>query len=539
MIRIFHLVLLLSFFVVQANAQHSAQQNLWAQADSLLQLKDAQTEARQQALSSQAAQVRYSLNHTDSFSAYRQSLRLAHDYAFFIQDSAFAWGITALKLANALHRNDFSAEARTHLAHVLLLKGLFKEAADSLDAVNPQLLDTTNQIDYYSIAYRCYFDLASSRPDYFKAYYLQRGQNYCSQLYKVASPRSYSYLVGKALEHLATHQQAQAQAYYRTLLDSVTLSQHQQAVVYHGLGFLEKPQNPQQATLFYLQATLADLQSLTKETAASTSLAESLFGAGQVEQAYKFILNARNDAQFYGSHQRQLEIGRILPRIEAERFAQLRQRNHINQLISILSSIALAVILAAALHSYWQIRRLRKARHALEQANRKLHQLNTRLAETSHIKEEYIGYYLGFATEFVGRLDSFKRSVLQRLVARQFERIQHELSQFDPQAERERIFANFDRIFLSIFPEFIHSFNQLLQAEYHYKTDTPNTLNTDLRIYALMRLGISQTERIAQILGLSVNTIYAYKTRIKKRALSPTDGFETQILSLPSGHSKS
>ncbi|MNE71853.1 hypothetical protein D3C80_1677560 [compost metagenome] len=152
--------------------------------------------------------------------------------------------------------------------------------------------------------------------------------------------------------------------------------------------------------------------------------------------------------------------------------------------------------------------------------------------EAEKIKEEYIGYSFHINSKYIDKIERFKKNIDQNLTTRKFDEIKLHLNRIDPKKEREELYHGFDKVFLRLFPHFITNFNSLFKEEDQIKLSGIELLNTELRIFALIRLGITDNEKIAQILDFSVNTIYSYKTRIKNRSLVPNEDFEDRIMAI-------
>jgi hypothetical protein len=166
------------------------------------------------------------------------------------------------------------------------------------------------------------------------------------------------------------------------------------------------------------------------------------------------------------------------------------------------------------------------------ETNHTLEKSNIELNEANKIKEEYIGYYFNLISEYINKLDKFKRSVDNKLTTKRFDDIRILVNNINLTKEREELFINFDKAFLKIFPNFVNGYNELFSEENRVKLLPNQLLNTDLRIFALVRLGISDTEKIAHILEYSVNTIYNYKARIKSKSNIHNDEFEHAIMAI-------
>jgi hypothetical protein len=180
-----------------------------------------------------------------------------------------------------------------------------------------------------------------------------------------------------------------------------------------------------------------------------------------------------------------------------------------------------------------QVIKLKKAKNIITEANRQQQLINRKLMEANKIKEEYIGYFFSGNSEFYTRIEKFKKSVEQKIYDRKLEEIRFLVNNLNLKKERDELLKNFDAIFLKLFPNFIDEFNALFREEDHIRLKEGELLNTDLRIFALIRLGIHDNEKIARILEYSVNTINTYKTKIKNKSLLANEDFEQKIMHFP------
>ena len=168
----------------------------------------------------------------------------------------------------------------------------------------------------------------------------------------------------------------------------------------------------------------------------------------------------------------------------------------------------------------------------IEEKNVLLEKINNKLEEDTHIKEEYIGYFFNVISGYILKLEKLKRSVERKISIKKYEDVLLSVNEINIKKERETLFYTFDHVFLKIFPNFIGTFNSMFKKEDQIWPKDHEVLNTDLRIFALMRLGINDNETIANILEYSVNTIYVYKMRIKAKALVPGDQFDHKIMEI-------
>jgi len=262
------------------------------------------------------------------------------------------------------------------------------------------------------------------------------------------------------------------------------------------------------------------------------NLAELLHKQGDVQNAYIYIKQAMEDAIYYGARQRKIQVSNILPVIDSDRINDVeRQRRVLIFYASLLTILALMVV-AFAVIIYKQLQKLKIADKVIMETNHNLQDTVTQLNEANKIKEEYIGYYFNLISEYINKLDKFKRSVDNKLTTKRFEDIRILVNNINLTKEREELFNNFDQAFLKIFPNFVNDFNAFFDEEHKIKLLPHQILNSDLRIFALIRLGITDTEKIAHIMEYSVNTIYNYKARIKGRSKISNDEFENAVMGI-------
>ena len=159
-----------------------------------------------------------------------------------------------------------------------------------------------------------------------------------------------------------------------------------------------------------------------------------------------------------------------------------------------------------------------------------MRQTNLKLNESNRVKDEYVGRFIHLCSFYIDRLDEMRKRVHKMVKARDMDA----LYKFTDGNELRNnnlteLYQMFDTTFLHLFPNFVTDFNALLRPECRITLPNTETLNTDIRIFALIRLGIEDSNRIAEFLHYSVNTIYNYRAKVKNGALGDRDTFETQV----------
>jgi hypothetical protein len=287
-----------------------------------------------------------------------------------------------------------------------------------------------------------------------------------------------------------------------------------------------------QATTNLAKAAIGELRSATKESSALSDLANIAYKRGDIERAYSYIRQSMDNASFYNARHRKVEAGGILPIIEASRFEMLQQqRNKLYVSLAFVTFLFLC-FLGAMVFILKQMRQLKKARKLIQLQNIDLKDTNRRLKDSSKLKDEYIGYFFSLNSAFMDEIEDFRKLVSRKLTSRQYNELMQIVKQMDSSEVKAGKYVSFDSIFLKLFPDFVEHFNQLFSEEDRIVLQNPHSLTTELRIFALTRLGVGDSEHIAKFLNYSVNTINTYKTKVKNRSLVPNHLFEQKIMEI-------
>jgi hypothetical protein len=282
-----------------------------------------------------------------------------------------------------------------------------------------------------------------------------------------------------------------------------------------------------------IRAAIADIVVSTKETVAIRNLAEAVYQKGDTHRAYTYVKIALEDAYFYGARHRKIQISDILPSIEDRQLEIVEHQRNTFLIYALSISILSLVTISLGIIIFIQLGKLRKTKKFLSLANERLSLINKRLSEANLIKEEYIAYFFDIVSEYINRFEKMKVTIGRKITTRQVDDIRDVIGVIDIKKEREDFYHNFDSIFLKIFPDFMKEFNSLLKEDSIFH-DTGNLLTPEIRIYALIRLGFTDNNKIAKFLGYSLNTIYAYKTKINNKLKVSVEEFDKKLLNVSS-----
>ncbi len=277
---------------------------------------------------------------------------------------------------------------------------------------------------------------------------------------------------------------------------------------------------------------ISDIKSTVKEYVSLSSLAGLLYLEGDVERAYRYGTISMEDANFYNARLRRIEMSLIYPIIERAYKVELDKKNERLENSVMMISLLTVLMFVLILYVSRQTVVLRRIRKVLIETNDRLADTNRSLTEANHIKEEYLGRFLNMCSSYINRLERYQSTIHNKLSAGRVEEVRvmtrsssiidHEIAEF---------YRSFDKAFLRLYPNFTDDLNSLLCDDEHIKPRSGELLPTEIRIYALVRLGISNPADIAKFLRYSANTVYAYRHKVRSKAKNK-DTFEEDILNI-------
>jgi hypothetical protein len=516
------IIILLSFSNILYS--QSTEDYLFNRLDSLTAIRDTFVKDRLIQIDKYKTQLKSSKN-TDQF------ILLEHiydEYKSFIYDSAFAYAVKLQDIAYHLGDPEKIVTSKMKLGFVLISSGLLNEGLDTLKTVRLKGLPKSLKLQYYYLMVRTCFDLADFAQNHFYGLrYADMAGAYVDSATALTPPDNADYLNAKGLKALHLRKMPEAKSYFEDLIQHQKLSDHQFAIVTSTLSYIYGYSgDSKRSKEMLIKAAIADTKSCTKEAIALVKLADLLYyKEGNVEEAYKYIKLAMDDANFYGARYRKMQAAAIFPVIEGERLAREEARRKMLLLYSLIITISIVTIIGISYTIYKQNSKLKKAERIIMHANHQLH-------ESNRIKEEYLWYYFNSTADYIAKLEALKATIELKVISKKVEELRFTAENINIKRERNDLFHNFDKVFLKLFPDYTNVFNSLLTEGNKIVLKEGHLLNIEMRIFALIRLGIQDHEKIAKILGYSLTTIYTYKTRIKAKASVSSEEFDNKILSL-------
>ena len=473
--------------------------------------------------------------------------RLFDEYRAYNLDSSFVYAQRKEELAHRLNKQDYLDDSAMNMAEVMGTTGMYKEALELLGKIDRKTLP-----DYlYGYYYHLYRTIYGLMGDYAvtekaKKEYYRMTDLYRDSLLQVNASDSLGHalvMADKCIVH-ARYDEAidMLMEYYR----KPSLDDHAQAMIAYTVSEGYRLKGDKQGQKHYLAlSAIADLKSAVKEYVSLRKLASLVYEEGDIDRAYNYLKCSLEDATLCNARLRTLEISQVFPIIDKAYQLKTERQQREMKISLICISLLSVFLLAAIFFVYKQMKKVAAARREvvdtntlLQELNEELHDSNSQLKEMNHtlseanyIKEEYIGRYMDQCSTYLDKMDLYRRSLNKIAAAGRVEELYKAIksSQFLDE-ELKEFYANFDVTFLQLFPNFVDEFNALLTEPMQPKPG--EQLNTELRIFALIRLGITDSTKIAQFLRYSVTTIYNYRTRVRNKALGEREEFEAKVMQI-------
>lgn len=282
---------------------------------------------------------------------------------------------------------------------------------------------------------------------------------------------------------------------------------------------------------YIIEAAISDMVCPLKENLALQEFSTYLYkkDAKYADHAAQYIYCSMEDAKFYNNRLRMLEISNILPIIATANQEALAHKERIVRGVLAVVSFMSLVLFAMAIFGYKQNKWLARSRREIRSQNRQLTELNEKLIATNHRRETYMRLFMDISAVYIRKLIEYRKLVSRKIKANQAADLLKTINSYKlAEEEATTFYTRFDRAFIELYPGFVDELNALLMPEVQIELPSPNSLTTEARIYALMRLGVTDSQEIATLLFYSTQTIYNYKSAMRTRAIN-RDTFDEDI----------
>ena len=541
-------IILLTLLSFSAIIAYSDNKSLLDELDQAIGQRDQYIQARESKIAYLKEQM---VGESDANALLKAYNSLFNEYYVFKFDSAMVYANKGLALAQQSNNRKYSTLFLLNKSELLSIGGLYEEALDILNSIDSTNIEQSDMFRYYF----SYFTLYSYKTTFcddstYSPQYRAVAREYLSKAIDHLSPDNphYNYIIGEKCFYLDNDHLKARQYYEQAIRELGPVSRDYARSCYALAGnYLEDGDKTKYVELM-IKASLSDLKSATMENAALHDLALFIFqeDKSNIERADRYINISMEDAKLYNNRLRLIQNSRTLPQIVTTYQNMVKHQNGQLRYALLFISLLLFGLVAMLAFIFRQNRLLTLRRKELANnniqltdlnqqltgLNEQLHQLNGQLVDTNTKRENLASIYIDLCAQYIDKLNKYQTLVKRKIKANQAQELLQTISSTRISEEDAATFLNrFDKAFLELYPTFIAEFNALLSEDGRIQQKSSTTLTTELRTFALIRLGVKNTADIAGLLFLSNQTIYNCRSVIKNRAINK-DTFDEDVQKL-------
>lgn len=473
---------------------------------------------------------------------------LIGEYEAYISDSAVYYINQNLENPSVKKNPNLELGLLIKKADIAAHAGLFGEAAEILENIDKSLLDSILLENYYS----AYCDLYQYQSEYaneseYAVNHEKLREQYIDSICRIADPSSINFVVYRAASAARNGDFNEAERMLREKLDKYHSGDRNFSILSSILADIYKQKGDKNRYREYIgKSVISDLQGAIKENMAIRALATECFEEGDLERADRYLRQSFADANFYAARMRNAQSSRMLPVIGEAYNHKQKESNHKLTLFVIFISILAAGFIVISLFAFSQVKKVReinkKTKGMLDEVSalsKKLADVNNELSVTNDdlkssnaIQKEYAVLFMEYCSLAISALQSYQQSLKVAATQGSLETLKKRIDSANIENKTlAEFYSKFDEAILNLYPNFIEKFNSLLKPEDRIELKPKENLNTELRIFALIRIGINDSEKIAKFLRCSLTTVYTYRSKTKKKALDP-DTFDESLMKI-------
>lgn len=466
-------------------------------------------------------------------------------YQSFVVDSALLYAQKKLSLAQRLNDAEELSYSYLDVASMLIKGGNYKEANEVLQRLNVRNASSNLRNYYYTVNQDLYTTLQTvSLTANERKLYNEKSSLYKDSILSLKLDPSVWVVTDRMMDK---HRYKDALQILLKEYPTLNVDDRRMAYVAYSISDIyRKLGNREKEKQYLIVSAIADIKSAVKEYISLRRLATLLYEDGDIERSYLYMKRALEDAIYCNARLRVIEVSDIMPIINKAYEDKTQREKHVTLLALVSISVLSLMLIGLVFLLRRQMKKLSVTQHALRDKNAELYKLNDvlsktndalsesndSLSEASRIKDMYIAQFMTECSTYIDKMELYRKQLRKvATTGSKTELLDLLKSPTFIEKEVDAFFATFDATFLSLFPNFVHDFNQLLLPESQVVNKKDKRLNTELRICALIRLGISDNERLAAFLRCSKATIYSYRSRTRLKSLQP-DLFEEQLMNL-------
>ncbi len=499
-------------------------QQLLKLLDGYIERRNIYTEQKEEKIKQLKIKLRIAENNNSRLSILNAIYREYYTYRY---DSAMVYANRGLALALSENNTYYATLNRINRAAVLSTGGFYSQAETLLvDIDEKKVPRQLKQYYYYTTTWLYNYWESFCDKSEFKDNYRQKKQHYLQLTVKATSKNYvdlYAYLNGE-LAFLENPLGKTVLRHYTTALKNSPINSRVHASAAYCIArYYREMGNMQLYEKYIVEAAISDMVCPLKENLALQEFSTYLYkkDTKYAKYAARYIYCSMEDAQFYNNRLRMLEISNVLPIIATANQEALAYKERIVRGVLAVVSFLSLVLLGMALLGYKQNKWLARSRREVKSQNLKLKELNEKLIATNHRRETYMRLFMDISAVYIRKLIEYRKLVGRKIKANQTADLLKTINSYKlAEEEATTFYTRFDRAFIELYPGFVEELNSLLLPDAQIEQPSPNSLTTEVRIYALMRLGVTDSQEIATLLFYSTQTIYNYKSAMRARAIN-------------------
>ena len=555
--------LLFPAYVCADTSKHALEENrkLLHSLDSLLEQQDLFVRVKEERI--KQLKMQYS-RVKDVKELYAMNRMVYLEYRVYDADSALHYINKNIQLAQQTNNRTWEVVSLLEQSFVLTSSGLLTEALKAVSDIQPEELPQNLRSEYFGRLCTLYSRLRdySSENSQLSEHYNNLQKTFRDSVYLTATPDELRYWNCRAWLYLGTPEIEPVKQAFEENKQTLSNDSRKYSIATYNLSAIYRSENNESKYLENLiLSAMADIRSVNGDIGSLQEIAEYLFKHGEIDRAYNYILYCSQKAMLFHNRVRIVKMSHLQNQIYKAYQEQSRTQQKRLQASLIAVSFLFLVLIGALLFIRKQMRRLKEANLKLDSTNQKLsvnmdalstaHQrleevnmqlkdlntqlqeVNDQLRESNYVKEEYIGYVFNICSTYISKLEEFRKSINRKLKVGQIEDVKAITdSSATASNELKEFYQNFDTIFLHLYPDFVDDFNALLLPEERIELKEGELLNTELRIHALIRLGITDSVKIADFLHCSAQTVYNNRLRTRNKSIIPKEDFINAVKKL-------
>ena len=555
--------LLFPAYVCADTSKHALEENrkLLHSLDSLLEQQDLFVRVKEERI--KQLKMQYS-RVKDVKELYAMNRMVYLEYRVYDADSALHYINKNIQLAQQTNNRTWEVVSLLEQSFVLTSSGLLTEASKAVSDIQPEELPQNLRSEYFGRLCTLYSRLRdySSENSQLSEHYNNLQKTFRDSVYLTATPDELRYWNCRAWLYLGTPEIEPVKQAFEENKQTLSNDSRKYSIATYNLSAIYRSENNESKYLENLiLSAMADIRSVNGDIGSLQEIAEYLFKHGEIDRAYNYILYCSQKAMLFHNRVRIVKMSHLQNQIYKAYQEQSRTQQKRLQASLIAVSFLFLVLIGALLFIRKQMRRLKEANLKLDSTNQKLsvnmdalstaHQrleevnmqlkdlntqlqeVNDQLRESNYVKEEYIGYVFNICSTYISKLEEFRKNINRKLKVGQIEDVKAITdSSATASNELKEFYQNFDTIFLHLYPDFVDDFNALLLPEERIELKEGELLNTELRIHALIRLGITDSVKIADFLHCSAQTVYNNRLRTRNKSIIPKEDFINAVKKL-------